>query len=117
MLTSGVDATKPRDHIPIEKSLGIWGLAGHMPAITGNKDISFLGSPLVQSVPKWRSSQGESVDDCGHLFGWIWLQNKLQIPFKHCALAVNFQVEHEQKEDLQMLKYASMKGHALAFVI
>lgn len=115
MLASGVDATKPRVHIPIEKSLGIVGLTGRMTAIRGNKDIPFPGSPFSPVCAKVEEQWRRISWWCGHLFGWIWLQNKLQIPFKHCALAVNFQVEHEQKEDLH--KSASMKVHALAFVI
>lgn len=84
-------------------------------AIRGNKDISFLVSPSVQSVQKYGSGERESISRCRYLFGWIWLQNELQIPSKHCAWVVDGQMAHGQKEDLH--KYTSMKVHTSAFVI
>lgn len=115
MLASGVDATKPCTHIPSERSLGIWGLTGHMTAIRGNKSVFFLGSPLVQSVQKWRSSEVESVNDVDTCLVGCGCKTSCRFHPSIVPWLLTFQVEHEQKEDLH--KYTSMKVYTLAFVI
>lgn len=92
--------TKPCNHIPSEKSLGILGLTLHMTAIRGNKSISFPGSPLVQSLQKWRSSEGESVDDVDRCLVGYGCRTSCRFHPSIVPWLLTFKVEREQKEGL-----------------
>lgn len=55
------------DYIPSKKSSDILRLIGYMPAIRGNRDISFQVSPLIQSVQKKetaKENQSMDMDTC-----------------------------------------------------
>lgn len=45
-----------------------------MPAIRGNKDISFRVRVFCANE---ESREGEPVNGRGYLFGWIWLKDML----------------------------------------